>query len=108
MEMGCTEEPMNGFGQIIDDFPTPSGRYIVIWDLAAEESWYGLVQNDFKGVIGTLVAFDRSADGQTARVVAIDREDLPRELEPVMPPLAGGNEATGGSQSNLLLVYAQA
>jgi hypothetical protein len=99
---------MHGFGQIIDDFPTPSGRYIVIWDLVEEQSWYGLVQDEFKGGIGTLVAFDRSADGRNARIVAIDRGDLPQRVEPVMPPVSEGNEMKGSSQSNLLLVHAQA
>jgi hypothetical protein len=98
---------MREYGQIIDDFGTPSGRYIVVWDLAAAESWYGLVQDELGGVIGTLVAFERSVDRKSVNIFVIERRDLPDGMEPIIPPEEENSAGSGGS-SNLLLVQAHA
>jgi hypothetical protein len=99
---------MREYGQIVDDFGTPSGRYIVVWDLAARESWYGLVQGHFKGVIGTLVAFERSDDGKSVSIATIDPSDLPGTVSPAISPPSEPHASTGGAASNLLLVHAHA
>lgn len=97
---------MRGYGQIVDDFGTPSGRYIVVWDLATGESWYGLVQDHFNGVIGTLVAFERSIDGRSVDIAVIGRSDLPESMQPAISPPSEADANTGSAKSNLLLVQA--
>jgi hypothetical protein len=73
---------VNGYGQVVDDFESPEGRYLVIWDLEQKFSWRALVVAPFRAEVGSLIRFERT-DG-AGRMVVIEVRDLPSRLVPIV------------------------
>jgi len=77
---------MPAYGQVIDDYPTPKGRYVVVWDLVDKTSCYGAVEEYFDGTVGSLVVYERTPTGIT--VHSIKEADLPASVAPLIDPPA--------------------
>lgn len=84
------------YGQIVDDFMTPEGRFLVIWDLSVGKSWRALVPSSFVAEVGSVVAFEFGENREKGRLGVIEAAKLPAPLKPVIDPPGNSRRSHGG------------